>query len=67
MLRWGALLPIGVLGFGGLILAGLIQDVRVFVICLPFSLLAVLLWWRLMKGADDARRAHRDKGDDRCN
>lgn len=70
MLRWSALLAIGVLGFGGLVLAGLTRDVRVFVICLPFSLLAVLLWWWLMKGADDARRAHRDegrdKGDDRC-
>jgi hypothetical protein len=63
MLRWGALLSIGVLGFGGLILAGLTSDVRVFVICLPFSLLAVLLWWWLMKDADDARRMHRQKGD----
>jgi ABC-type proline/glycine betaine transport system permease subunit len=67
MLRRGAFFSVGVLGFGGLILAGLTRDVRVFVICLPFSLLAVLLWWWLKKNADDARRAHRDKGDDRCN
>ncbi|WP_439612583.1 hypothetical protein [Reyranella sp.] len=67
MLRWSAFCSIGVLGFGGLILAGLTRDVRVFVICLPFSLLAVLLWWWRMKDADDARRAHRDTGDDRCN
>jgi hypothetical protein len=67
MLRWGAFLSIGVLGFGGLIVAGLTGDVRVFVICLPFGLLAVLLWWWLMKDVDDARWAHREKGDVRCN
>lgn len=60
MTRWILILLI-VLSFSGLILAGWLHEVSYLAICLPFNMLAVFLWWAMMKNSQDMRDAKGDK------